>query len=142
MNMRTTNLIAAWALATSVHAADGAETLPPCDPMPAAQLTAIEPRPYRSDALHLTGDIVVSVTIAADGAVKDAQARINEGVPARFYRFGHSIQLIETPLPAARQRAEEEAKQDALQMVTSARYPSRAAACRGEFTVTFKLPID
>jgi hypothetical protein len=127
---------------TSVHAADGAETLPPCDPTPAAQLTALEPRPYGSEALYLAGNIVVSVTIAADGAVKDAQARINEGVPARFYRLGRAIQLIETPLPAARQRAEEEAKQDALQIVTTARYPSRAAACRGEFTVTFKLPID
>jgi hypothetical protein len=110
--------------------------------MPAAQLTALESRPYRPDALYLTGNIVVSVTIAADGAVKDALARINEGVPARLYRFGYAIQLIETPSPAARQRAEEEAKQDALQMVTTARYPSRAAACRGEFTVTFKLPIE
>jgi hypothetical protein len=90
----------------------------------------------------LTGDIVVSVTIAADGAIKDAQARINEAAPARFYRFGYAIRLIESPSPAARQRAEDEAKQDALQMVTTARYPSRAVACRGEFTVTFKLPTD
>lgn len=140
--MRTTNLIAAWALLTFVHIADGAETLPPCDPMPAAQITATEPHPYRSDALYLIGDIVVSVTIAADGAIKDAQARIKEGAPARFYRFGHAIQLIESPLPTARQRAEEEARQDALQMVTTSRYPSRTVACRGEFIVTFKLPTD
>ena len=140
--MRTTNLIAAWALLTSVHAADAAEILPACDPMPAAQFTASEERAYGPDALYLTGNIVISVTIAADGAIKDAQARINEDVPARFYRLGHAIKLIKTPLPAARQRAEEEAKQDALQMVTSARYPSRAVECRGEFTVTFKMPID
>jgi hypothetical protein len=142
VDMRTTNLIVAWALLTTVHVADGAEALPPCDPMPAAQLTALEPRSYRPDALHLTGVIIVSVTIAADGAITDAQARINEDVPARFYHLGHAIQLIESPSPAARQRAEEEAKQDALQMVTTARYPGRAEACRGEFTVTFKLPVD
>lgn len=139
--MRTSNLIAAWALLTSVHPADGAESLPPCDPMPAAQLTASEPRSHGRNDLYWTGDIVVSVTIAADGAIRDAQARINEGVPARFYRFGYAIELIETPLPAARLQAEEEAKQDALQMVATARYPSRAVACRGEFTVTFQLPI-
>jgi hypothetical protein len=56
--------------------------------------------------------------------------------------LGYAIELIETRLPAARQRAEEEAKQDAVQMVTTARYPSRAVECRGEFTVTFKMPID
>jgi hypothetical protein len=139
--MRTTNLIAACVLPVSVQAADGAETLPRCDPMPAVQPTAIEPRPHDPDNLFWTGTIVVSVTIGADGATKDAQARINEGVPARFYhRMGHHIQLIETPLPAARQRAEEEAKQDAVQAVSTARYPSRAVECRGEFTVTFKMP--
>jgi hypothetical protein len=110
--------------------------------MPAAQPTASEPRTYGRDDLYWTGDIVVRFTIAADGAIKDAQARINEEVPARFYHFGYAIQLIENPLPEARQRAEQEAKQDALQTVTTARYPSRAAACRGEFTVTFKLPSD
>lgn len=88
--MRTSNLIAAWALLTSVHPADGAEILPPCDLMPAAQLTASEPRSHGRNDLYWTGDIVVSVTIAADGAIRDAQARINEGVPARFYRFGYA----------------------------------------------------
>jgi len=110
--------------------------------MPAVQRTGNEPRPHRPDDLYWTGTIIVSVTIAADGAIKDAQARIKEGVPAHFYRLGYAIDLIETPLPAARQRAEEEAKQDAVQMVTTARYPSRAVECRSEFTVTFKMPID
>jgi hypothetical protein len=110
--------------------------------MLAAQPTASQPRTNRPDDLYWTGDIVVTFTIAADGAIMDAQARINEEVPARFYRFGYAIQLIENPSPAARQRAEEEAKQDALHTITTARYPSRAAACRSEFTVTCKLPID
>lgn len=140
--MRTINLIAACALPISVHAADSADTLPRCDAMPTLRPTASEPRPHRPNDLYWTGTIIVSVRIAADGAIKDAQARINEGVAARFYRLGYAIELIETPLPAARQRAEEEAKQDAVQMVSAARYPSRALECRGEFTVTFKLPID
>ncbi|WP_129645483.1 hypothetical protein [Peristeroidobacter agariperforans] len=91
-----------------------------------------EPRTFRRDDLYWTGSIVVSFTIAADGSIKDAQARVNEEVPARFYRFGYAIQPIENALPAARQRAEERAKQGALQTVITARYPSRAAACRGE----------
>jgi hypothetical protein len=111
-------------------------------PAPIVQPTAGEPHPHRPGDVYWAGTIVVSFTIAADGALQREQARINEGIPARLYRFGRAIQIIDNPLPAARQRAEEDAKRDALQMVSTLRYPNRDAECQGEFTVTFKLPSD
>jgi hypothetical protein len=51
------------------------------------------------DDLYWTGTIIVSVTIAADGAIKDAQARINKGVPAHFYRSDTLLNLSRRPCP-------------------------------------------
>lgn len=110
--------------------------------MPPVRPTAGEPRHFGPSDLLWTGTIIVSVTIATDGTIEDAQARIDEGVPASFYRRGRALELIEAPLPTARQRAEETAKQDAIQSVSTARYPSRAIECRGEFKVTYKMQSD